>query len=198
MVQGFPAGRDTATFAIAFKETGPRLGAKMIDRRRAVRFAAAIALGSACSLFAPCARAQQAFQRFYPFLIDLKGWTAKKPEGLTLEMPGNSMTTASREYRRGEARFSAQVVTGPAAQGALAVIEASVDIAQGDAHMHTGAIEGLPVARTYTVHDHAGTVLVGLGSSAMFSVTFSGLGEDEALALAQQFDWKAMQAELPK
>jgi hypothetical protein len=168
----------------------------MIDRRRAVRFAVAIA--GACSLLAPSARAQEAFQRFYPFLIDLKGWTGKKPEGFTLEMPGNSMTTASREYRRSDAHFSAQVVTGPAAQGALSVVKASVDIEQGDAHMHTGAIEGLPVARTYTVHDHAGTVVVALGTSAMFSVTFSGLAEDEALALAQQFDWKAIQAELPK
>lgn len=198
MLRGFPARRDTATLRGGFKTRDPRLGAKMIERRRAVRFAVAIAVAIACSLLAPAAQAQQAFQRFYPFLIDLKGWAGNQPEGFTLEMPGNSMTTASREYRRGDARFSAQVVTGPAAQGALAVVKASVDIAQGDAHMHTGAIAGLPVARTYTVHDHAGTVLVALGSSAMFSVTFTGLSEDEALALAQQFDWKAIQAELPK
>jgi hypothetical protein len=170
----------------------------MIDRGRAARLVLITAvLAAACSL-APAAPAQEGFQRFYPFLIDLQGWTGKKPEGFTVEMPGNSMTTASREYRRGAAKFSAQVVTGPAAQGALAVVQASVDIQTGDAHMRTGPIDGLPVARTYTVHDKSGTVLVALTPSAMFSISFSGLGEDEALVLAKQFDWKAIRAELPK
>jgi len=170
----------------------------MIDYRRAVRlvFAAAI-LAAACSL-ASAAPAQEGFRRFYPFLIDLQGWTGKSPDGFTLEMPGNSMTTASREYRRGDARFSAQVVTGPAAERALTAVQAPVNIETGDAHMRTGAVDGLPVARTYTVHDKAGTVLVGLSTTAMFSISFSGLGEDEALMLAKQFDWKGIQAELPK
>jgi hypothetical protein len=170
----------------------------MIDRRRAVRLGVASAvMAAACSL-APAAPAQEGFQRFYPFLIDLQGWTGKKPEGFTVEMPGNSMTTASREYRRGDARFSAQVVTGPAAQGALTVVNGPVNIETGDAHMRTGAIDGLATARTYTVHDKSGTVLVALSPSAMFSISFRGLGEDEALVLAKQFNWKGIQAELPK
>ncbi len=149
-------------------------------------------------LFAPAAHAQESFRRFYPLLIDLQGWSGKEPDGFALEMPGNTMTTASREYRRGTVRLSAQVVTGPAAKGALATTQTAVDIETGDAHMRTSTIDGLPVAQTYTMHDKSGTVLVALGTSAMFSISFTGLGEDEALALARQFDWKAIQALLPR
>ncbi len=58
------------------------------------------------------ARADQAFQRFFPFLVDLDGWQGKKPDGISMEMPGNSMITATREYQRGAARVHAQVLVG--------------------------------------------------------------------------------------
>ena len=32
----------------------------------------------------------------------------------------------------------------------------------------------------------------------MFNLTFSGVTEDEGLELARKFDWKAIQAALPK
>ena len=168
----------------------------MIDRRRIVRLVLTTAvLAVACS---PAAPAQENFKRFYPFLIDLTGWTGSKPDGLALEMPGNSMTTAGREYRRGDARINAQVVTGPAAQAALSVTKTGVKLETGDVHMVTSTINGMAVATAYTVHDKSGTVLVALAPSAMFSISFNGLGEDEALVLAKQFDWKGIQAELPK
>ena len=64
--------------------------------------------------------------------------------------------------------------------------------------MRAATIDGLAVARSFTAHDKTGVILVALGPNAMFSVTFEGVGEDEALALARQFDWKAMQAAMPK
>ena len=68
----------------------------------------------------PGARAQQGFQRFVPFLVDLPGWTGKKADGMAMEMGGTSMITATRAYERGAAKLNAQIITGPAAQGALA------------------------------------------------------------------------------
>lgn len=168
-----------------------------MNRRRVVRLVLAVAVSiAAWALLAPAVHAQETFRRFYPFLIDLQGWNGKEPDGFAVEMHGTNMATASREYLRGNVRLSAQVVTGPAAQGALATTRTAVDIETGDAHMRTSTIDGLPVAQTYTVHDKSGTVLVALGSSAMFSISFKGLGEDEALTLARQFDWKAIQQAL--
>ena len=78
----------------------------MIDRRRVVSLALA-ALPAA--VLPPAARAQQAFERFYPFLVDLPGWTGNKPDGLAMQLPGNNnMVTASREYRRDGAKVSAR------------------------------------------------------------------------------------------
>jgi hypothetical protein len=54
------------------------------------------------------------------------------------------------------------------------------------------------VARTFQLSDKSGTVLVVLGPSAIFNVAFNGVAEDEAFGLARRFDWKAIQAALPK
>ena len=167
----------------------------MIDRRRLVR----LALAALPVVLPQAARAQQAFERFYPFLVDLPGWTGNKPDGLAMQLPGNNnMITASREYRRDNARVRAQVITGPAAQGGLAMIQSGMKMETGDAHMSTETVDGLKFARTYTVHDKSGAIFVGLADNAMFSVSFNGVAEDEALALARRFDWKAIQAALAK
>jgi hypothetical protein len=44
----------------------------------------------------------------------------------------------------------------------------------------------------------AGAILVALGPSAMFSLSFNGVAEDEALTLARRFDWKTIQAAIAK
>ena len=171
----------------------------MIDRRRVVHLALAAAVLPAIGLLAPnLARAQQSFQRFFPFLIDIPGWTGNTPDGMAMEIPGNSIVTATRHYTRGDARLDAQVVTGPAAQGALAATRTGMKIETGDMHMSTTTIDGLPVAKTFTVHDKSGAVIVALDTSVMFSLTFSGVPEDEALTLAKQFNWKAIQAAVSK
>jgi hypothetical protein len=59
------------------------------------------------------ARADQAFQRLMPLLIDLDGWQGKKPDGMSMDMPSGSMTTATREYQKGPARAHASVMVGP-------------------------------------------------------------------------------------
>jgi hypothetical protein len=39
---------------------------------------------------------------------------------------------------------------------------------------------------------------VALDKDAMFSLSYNGMTEDEALALAEKFDWKAIQAATKK
>ena len=66
------------------------------------------------------AGADQAFARFLPLLIDLDGWQGNKADGVSMEMPGNSMTSAKRDYKRGAAQLQVTVLMGQAATGALA------------------------------------------------------------------------------
>ncbi|MGE5139842.1 MAG: hypothetical protein ACM3JD_10290 [Rudaea sp.] len=170
----------------------------MLNRRYAIALAFAAAVLPAASLLPSPARAEQAFQRFIPLLVDLPGWQGKKPEGMAMEMPGNSMITATRKYERGSARLNAQIITGAAAQGALAATHTGIKVETSEGHMITASVDGLPVTRTYTFKDKSGAVLVELAPAAMFSLSFNGVDEDEALKLAKAFNWKAIQAALPK
>lgn len=166
----------------------------MIDRRHAIRLALAAAVLPGLSL---PARAQ-AFQRFFPFLPDLPGWKGNKPDGVALEAPGASVISATREYERGEARLNAQVIVGAAAMGALASIESGVKVETREARMSTTVVDGFKLARTYTIADKSGAVLVALSNNGVFSLNFSGIDDEEALTIAKRFNWKAMQAALPK
>jgi hypothetical protein len=164
----------------------------MVNRRHAIASSTAALLG--CVLQISAARADQAFQRFFPFLVDLDGWQGKKPDGIAMEMPGNTMITATREYQRGPARFHAQVLVGAAAKGALAVAQTGKKIETSEGRMSTSAIDGFQVTRTFNFKDKSGAILIALGSNSVFSLSFNGIAEDEALGIAKKFDWKAIQA----
>jgi hypothetical protein len=140
------------------------------------------------------ARADQAFQRLMPLLVDLDGWQGKKPDGMSMEMPGGGMTTATREYQKGSAKANAAVMTGQAASGALGPLQAAMNVTTSEGHMVTDTMQGMKVMKTYTTAQKSGALLVALDKDAMFSFSYTGLAEDEALALAQKFDWKAIQA----
>ena len=165
----------------------------MIDRRSAFRLAFA-ALSAIALLRAGAALADQAFRRFLPLFVDLDGWLGKKADGMTMEMPNNSMTTATREYTSGSSQLHAAVVTGPAAAGALATTKSGMNIETSEGHMISTTINGFPVSKTYNVPQKSGAIMVALGPAAMFSVSYNALTEEEALPLAQKFDWKAFQA----
>jgi len=167
----------------------------MIDRRAAIRFSLA-ALPAAWLALSP-ARAQD-FQKFTPFLVDLPGWTGAKADGMAMQMPGASMITATREYKKGNSTLNAQVISGAAAQGAVGGIQSGLKLETAEMHMSTATVDGLTVARTFQVADKSGAILVVLGPSAIFNLSFNGVAEDEALGLAKRFDWKAIQAALPK
>ena len=138
--------------------------------------------------------ADQAFQRLLPLLVDLNGWQGKKPDGMSMEMPNNSMTTATRDYQRGAAQLHAGVVTGQAATGALAALQTGMNIQTTDGHMISSTMQGLAVMKTFNTQQTYGSIMVALGKDALFSLSYNGIAEDEALALAEKFDWKAIQA----
>jgi hypothetical protein len=169
----------------------------MINRRRAVALILG-ALPAAWLLRAAPSYADQAFQRFLPLLVDLDGWQGKKPDGMTMEMPNASMTTATRDYQHGGARLHASVIIGAAAAGALAATRSAMNIQTSDGHVITSTINGLPVTKTFNISQKSGAIMVALGPSALFSVSYNGLAEDDALPLAQKFDWKALQAAAQK
>jgi hypothetical protein len=167
----------------------------MLTRRHLVSVAlGAAALCAVAALPSHQALAEAGYQRFVPLLIELSGWTGDKPEGMAMEMNGAAMVAATRRYERGEARLEVQIVIGPAAQGALGAAGAVMKFETGEGRMSSGPLDGFHVTRNYTFSDKSGGVIVALRDNALFGLTFNGVADDEALGLAKQFDWKAMQA----
>jgi hypothetical protein len=140
------------------------------------------------------AHADQAFARFLPLFIDLDGWQGDKADGVSMEMPGNAMTSAKRDYSRGNSQLHVAVLMGPAAAGALAPTQAGVKVETSEGHMITTTLNGFPVTESYNIPQKSGALLIALGPSAVLTVSYNGISEDDALALAKKFDWKAFQA----
>ena len=164
----------------------------MINRRASLFALAALPLSA--FLASPPAHADQTFQRFFPFLIDVDGWEGKKPDGLSMDMPGNSMITATRDYKRGPSQFTAQIIVGPVAKGVLATIGQGMNIETSDGRIKSSTIDGRKVMLTFAVKDKSGAVMVALDDNRVLNVTFKGLESDEAMELAQKFDWKGITA----
>jgi hypothetical protein len=162
----------------------------MIKPRQAI-FSLVLAL----SMIWPLAHAlaDQAFQKFLPLLVDLDGWQGKKADGMSMEMTNVSMTTATRDYQKGSAQAHASVTIGQAAAGALAPLTAGMNIQTTEGHLVTSTVNGMPVLKSFNTKDKSGSLIVQLGKDAMFTFAYNGLTEDEALALAGKFDWKAIQ-----
>jgi hypothetical protein len=139
------------------------------------------------------AQAEQPFQRFLPFLVDLDGWQGKKPDGMAMQMANMNMITATREYQRGPAQLHASVVIGQTAEGALAPLQSGMNIQTSDGHVITATMHGMQVLKTFNTPQKSGALIVGLAKDAMFNLGYQGITEDEALALAEKFDWKAIQ-----
>src|SRR5271166_961293 len=134
------------------------------------------------------AYADQPFQRFLPLFVDLDGWQGKKPDGMSMEMSNASMTTATRDYQRGPAQAHALVMMGQAAAGALGPIQSGMNLQTSDGHMITSTMHGMSVLKNYNTPQKSGALMVALGKEAVFTFSYSGITEDEALALAEKFD----------
>jgi hypothetical protein len=69
-----------------------------------------------------------------------------------------------------------------------------MNIETSEGHMLSTTINGFGVTKSYNTAQKSGAVMVALGSAAMLTVSYNAMTEDEALPLAQKFDWKAFQA----
>jgi hypothetical protein len=68
-----------------------------------------------------------------------------------------------------------------------------MNLQTSEGHMVTSTINGMSVLRSCNTPQKSGALIVALGKEAVFTFGYSSISEDEALALAEKFDWKAMQ-----
>jgi hypothetical protein len=163
----------------------------MIARRRFLGLAAG---GLAAGAWPEAARADDAFvqdglAQMYPLLIDLPGWSAKRPTSVAIKKFGGSMSLATREYQRGDAIVVASVT-----------VMAAVWTWRGMMGRKAGRADpiGEPDVQKWPFYDTFGMVRVTLAADAQFGLQFQHLPSAEAIELARRFDWKAIQAALPQ
>jgi hypothetical protein len=144
--------------------------------------------GSAAAAWPRTVRAQQAYQRFIPFLIDLPDWTGPQPTGTDEETNGGRVITASRSYLRGDARFVASITSGTAA---LAT-DSRIDINIRGVHESTSTIDGFRVTTRSTAIFVS--MAITLGPDVKFSLLSNGVSEGGMMSIARKFDWKGIRA----
>ena len=135
-----------------------------------------------------------------PLLINLDGWQAAAAEGMTMNTGSVNMITASRKYRHGKQELDAMIMVGnqPLAMGP----EEPTKVDTAHSHLEIKKIKGFQVHTTLDKRENAGGIMVVLSKkadrNAMFVLTFKGMSDQDALAIAEQFDWQAMREKAQK
>jgi hypothetical protein len=130
-------------------------------------------------------------------LKDLKGWQAEPATSMTMDAGGDTLTSATRSYAKGDANFSATVVISKGAYTQSKMMDMKFE---SDAvKVQVVTLDGFTVQTTYTSADKSGILIVVLDKNdktsrgALATFAFNGISEADALALAKQFDWKKLQ-----
>jgi hypothetical protein len=171
--------------------------------RRTVLLAALVLI---CMLLISLNAYSQSYQTLTALLIELPGWSAESPEGMDMDMSGMKSVTAAREYEQGDKRITAAIISGFQMQGMWnpAYQEGfRMDTTQGTIAVET--IRGFSVVHTFDKESVEGIVVVLIrepspdgSSGAVFTFEFEGMSMDDALKLAQKFDWSGMKGRVAK
>ena len=156
-------------------------------------FAAGVCLCLSATLVAGASHADLA-----ALLKDLKGWQAEPATSMAMDVGGDTLTTATRSYAKGEATFSATVVVSKGAYTQSKMMDMKFE--SSAVKVQVATIDGFKAQTTYTSADKSGILIVVLDKNdktsrgALATFAFNGMSEADALALAKQFDWKKLQA----
>jgi hypothetical protein len=131
-----------------------------------------------------------------PLLLDLQGWEAKKPEGISMYMGAVKIINATRDYTNGNKDITAMVMIGNNYMTNEQIQDLKAE--SMDAKMSISQIDGFKVHTSHTKSKNSGAVIVFLSEreieGALFTVSYEGLSEKEALGIAKKFNWKKMKA----
>jgi hypothetical protein len=136
------------------------------------------------------------YESLYPFLIPLPGWEAGESAGVNIDEGGWQMINASREYTRGEQSLAATILIGNLVTEAAATVPDTMDVDSSQARMAVKTIRGFRVTLAHDKVERSGAVTVLLlppeQAGAAFVLAYKELSDEEAMALAQKFDWEKM------
>ncbi len=135
------------------------------------------------------------YQDLLKFLPNLPGWTAEKPEGMTMDSPQGKMITATRNYKQGDKSLSATIMVGSSATMAWAPFQTGMTMETPEVLMKATTHKGFKVGINYLKKEKSGGIVVQLSNqnpTVAFVVNFESLDYNEALKILDNFDLKGM------
>ncbi len=136
------------------------------------------------------------FRDLYPYLVDLPGWQAEKPEGSMQKVPflGVAIVEAHRNYTKGEAEVKVTVGKGKGIMAAWAPFAMSMEYEDEHGWRKVENIGGFQVGIQYDKDTKSGTVVVrlmmGEETVGILELEYNNISPEEALSLTKKFDWK--------
>lgn len=164
-------------------------------RARAVLALVLVLLSTPAVVFAA------AYDPLLPLLVDLAGWKSDPADGIDLSAAGMKGVTAVREYTSGDKGLTATIMLGDQVGVTWAPeYREGFKLESTEGSMEVRKIGGFLVYHVYDPGDASGGIVVLLletgvdkpGTGAVFVLSFDGMTLDEAVKLAQKFDWKKM------
>lgn len=133
-------------------------------------------------------------------LVDIKGWEADEAEGMSMDMGGMSMVSASREYTKDDQNFIVTVVIGTNAIVTGQMPQVNVETDEGK--YQTKTINGMEAYEAFDKNDKTGAVIVDLGKSetdgGFLLFSYENMKPEDALKLSEDFNWKNIKKEAEK
>ncbi|RKZ07411.1 hypothetical protein DRQ05_03145 [bacterium] len=148
------------------------------------------------SIVALAASSAQAasYEKLYGLLKDVKGWEAKKPEGMRMDMPGMKMIQATREYSNGKGNLNAMIMMGGAGSIGAYTQQTKMNYEDEDTKMSFKEIDGFKCHLLYDKKENSGVVTVIVKPDeeepGIFVLSYEGVSDGDALKIAREFDWK--------
>jgi len=164
-----------------------------------------VVLAAVC-MIAAFAAYSQTYNSLLPLLVNLSGWSAESPDGMELDYSGSKTITATREYEKGDSNLTAALIVGSQMQGSWSpAYQEGFKMETTEMSMVVERIKGFLVFHTFDKTSSDGIVMVLLqdasadgSGGAVFTFAFESLGSDEAMKLAQKFDWNKMKSAVSK
>lgn len=167
---------------------------KIVPRKTGFRLAGFIIFALFCFLLAgPVNARAESYETLFPCFIDLPGWEGEEPEGMKVEQAGMKMINAKRAYTKGDKEITAVIMIGNQVGTGAITLKGMADIETDEQKVTVKTIKGFLTQTVYDKTDRSGTVTVIIlpreKLGAIFTLSFEGLTEKEAIKVAKRFDW---------
>lgn len=128
-------------------------------------------------------------------LIDIPQWEAEPAQDMDMNMNGIKILNAVRSYEKGDNTFDAALMVTTLQMGLASF--GQMNMSQGGIKIKTSEMKGFKVMHTHDSNKNEGSIMVLLGetttNSALFTISYEGLSDEESLSILKQYDWSQMQ-----